>query len=374
MRITVLTYGRTGYLDAALRAAHAQGDELLVVAPAHAEDTAFGSLGIDGVARCITWTTPPASPELVAAVDAFDPDVVMRMSWTPPRAYRDVLATRPAGVLRVLMMDNVWLGTPKQWAGRVAHRVLVDPYFDCVLVPSDRTEFFARRLGFGAADVIRGCWSADTDLFGAAPHDGADLAARRRFIAVGRLVEHKGADLLAAAYARYRASVPAPWDLDVVGIGPLAAAFDGIPGVTMHGFRQPAEVAGLMHRASCFVLPSRAEPYGVVVHEAAAAALPMLCTDFAAAVPMFLQDGFNGWTVASGHVDEWVAALARMSSAPAARLGEMSAGSAALSTRITPRGWARHLRDEFSRRLARLGDRAVTPEPSPTPSTQEPVR
>jgi glycosyltransferase involved in cell wall biosynthesis len=119
----------------------------------------------------------------------------------------------------------------------------------------------------------------------------------------------------------------------------------------MHGFQQPDAVAEQMRAASCFVLPSRAEPYGVVVHEAASAALPMLCTDFAGAVPMFVQDGANGWTVAAGRVDVWADAMARMSTQPADRLEEMSAISHALSTRISPSGWARHVHEEFERRI-----------------------
>jgi len=352
VRIAVLTYGRTGYLDAALRALHALGDDVLVVAPAQVADTDFGRLAMDSFAQSVAWTTPPEPKDLVATVDAFAPDVVLRMSWGAPAAYREVLRTRPASTLRVLMMDNVWLATPKQWLGRAAHRSYLNPFFDCVFVPSDRTEFFARRLGFDGARIVRGCWTADDDLFGAEPHDGTELAARSRFVAVGRLVEHKGADVLAAAYRAYRSLVAQPWDLDVVGIGPLAESFAGVPGVTMHGFQQPDRVAQLMKRSSCFVLPSRLEPYGVVVHEAACAALPLLCTDAAAAVPVFLQDGANGWTVPSADVAAWASALARMSTQPADRLAEMSRISRALASRMSTRIWARHVHDEFGRRLA----------------------
>ncbi len=59
MRIAVLTQGRTGYLDAALSAAHEHGDDIMVVAPARNDDTAYGRLAMDGFARCLTWTKEP---------------------------------------------------------------------------------------------------------------------------------------------------------------------------------------------------------------------------------------------------------------------------------------------------------------------------
>ena len=100
-----------------------------------------------------------------------------------------------------------------------------------------------------------------------------------------------------------------------------------IPGVTMHGFLQPPQLAALMRQVSCFVLTSHIEPYGVVVHEAAVAGLPVLCTDFAGATAGLLQDSYNGWIVASGDVQRWAEAMARLAALPPARLQSMSDAS-----------------------------------------------
>jgi glycosyltransferase involved in cell wall biosynthesis len=262
--------------------------------------------------------------------------------------------------VRILWMDNNWLATPKQWLGRATRRIYLDPLFDAVLVPSERTEFFARRLGFEARACIRGGLTADTELYGAEPVAGAELTARRRFIAVTRMVHHKGADVLADAYRAYRELVADPWDLELVGVGPLLSSFDGVDGVHRHGFLQPPEVAQLMHRSSCLINPSRLEPYAVVVHEAAAASLPILCTDFVAAHVTMLQDGYNGWVVQNSRADLLAEAMARMSSLDADRLGEMSRISNQLSRRLNPAGWARNLEEEVARRMVRSADRQAT--------------
>jgi len=364
LRIALLVNGMTGYLNAEFAALHRLGHELLVVTPGAPEvavgamvDTAFGDLGTESFATVHAWRTQPEPRDLVAMVGAFDPDAVIMTSWNFSPAYRAVMKAVPQRVVRVLIMDNLWRAAPRQWLGRLTHRWYVDTVADAALVPSDRTEFYARRLGFGAADIIRGSISADTDLFRSPPRSIDQFAGPGRFLSVGRLVDHKGADVLAAAYARYRTMVPDPWTLDVAGIGPLEPLLSRIDGVVLHGFLQPPQIADLMREVTAFVLTSHIEPYGVVVHEAAASALPILCTELSGAGPTFVQDGVNGWLVPAGDVDAWAEAMVTMSTQEPARLASMSEVSVALSRRLNPDSWARHLTDELERRARAGGGR-----------------
>ena len=125
-----------------------------------------------------------------------------------------------------------------------------------------------------------------------------------------------------------------------------------------NGFLQPAEVAAVMHRSSCYINPSRAEPYGVVLHEAAAAALPILTSHMVGAAPTLVQDGDNGWWVPGGRADHLAEAMARVSELDAARLGEFSATSRTISRRLSPSGWARNLHEELDRRTASVRRRS----------------
>ncbi|TNM44131.1 glycosyltransferase family 4 protein [Nocardioides albidus] len=352
LRVAVLAMGWTGFNEAASRHLAARGVDLLIAAPRATPDTAFDDR-LHEYAKTFIYEGRPDPADLTAAVEAFAPDAVLVHSWHLPY-YRQVLKGLPAGTLRVLWMDNVWRNRPKQWLGRAVAPVWVRSLFDCVMVPSDRTEFFARRLGFGEGEVIRGSLSADSDLFGADPVAADDIAARRRFVACLRLVHHKGADILAEAYARYREQTDDPWDLDVVGIGPLENAFSGLPRVTLHGFLQPPAVAELMGRASCLVVPSREEPYGVVLHEGALSGLPIISTYFVGAAPFFVQDGQNGWVVPRADAGALATAMARMSAQPADDLAAMSAISRRLSARISSPGWARNVHEQLEWRTAAL--------------------
>jgi glycosyltransferase involved in cell wall biosynthesis len=257
--------------------------------------------------------------------------------------------------LRIMFSSNFWLGTPRQYVGLAVHSLYVNPLFECVWVPGERSELFARRIGFDGRDIIRGANCADVALYDHGPRAREEIVARRRFLFVGRLIEHKNPALLAEAYAAYRARVADPWDLSIAGTGPLASAFEGIPGVTLHGFMQPKQLADLMQEASCLVHPAQAEWYGVVLHEAAVAGLPLISSDGVGAVPHLLQDGFNGWVIEADHRDELVQAMVRMSELPAERLHAMSQGSRALGSRLTPEIWALNLHEEIQRRLPRVG-------------------
>jgi glycosyltransferase involved in cell wall biosynthesis len=362
MRIAMLCYGMTGYQDACYRALSDLGDDLLLVYPGAMDGLPFERAGFADYAQRHVWESdagiwkgdPPPPEVLVPLVRDFAPDVVFMMSWHG-KGYRKVMQDQRGKAVRVLYTENVWHASPKQWLGRLTHRLYVDPLYDCAFVPSDRAEWFARRLGFAPDRVIRGALSGDVDLFERGARSGEELAARRRFLFSGRLVEHKRPDVLAAAYQRYREAVADPWDLVVAGEGPLAPVFDGIPGVATRGFVQPADLSEEMHRASSFILQSQIDYYGVVVHEAATAGLPLIVSEGVGAAPGLLQDGCNGWTVAPGSVASLTDAMVRMSSVGPARLEAMSEGSRSLARRLSPRIYATNFHEEAERRLRALG-------------------
>ena len=363
MRVAVLMTGLTAYQAKCFRTFADLGNQLLIVHPPSMAFARFDySDSVDAVetVRRVAWTDNdrmPSAEELLPMVEEFAPDVIIMWSWSG-KGYRAVMKEWRGRALRVVFTSNFWHGTPKQAAGIAVHKWYVDPLFDVAWVPGERSEAFARRIGFSGRDIIRGANSADTGLFASGPRTGAELAARRRFLFTGRLIWHKAPTLLAEAYAAYRSLVEDPWELEVVGDGPLKSDLEGREGVRWRGFMNPSELADLMRASSCLILPSHIEWYGVVVHEAAVAGLPVICADGVGAVPHLLQDGFNGFTVPAGDREELTEAMVRMSTMSEERLGQMSDGSRALGSRLTPQIWAINLHEELERRLGRL--RAAT--------------
>lgn len=358
----MLCFGMTGYQDACYRALSDLGDELLLVYPGSMDGLPFERGGFADYAQRHVWESdagiwkgdPPPPDVMVPLVRDFRPDVVFMMSWNG-KGYRKVMEDQKGKALRVLYTENTWHASPKQWLGRLTHRLYVDPLFDCAFVPGDRSEWFARRLGFTPDRVIRGALSADVDLFERGPRTGEELAGRRQFLFSGRFVGHKNPDVLAAAYRRYREASSDPWELALAGEGPMLSEFDGIDGVRRLGFLQPTELVDEMHRSSCLILPSQIDFYGVVVHEAATSGLPLLLSEGVGAAPYLLQDGFNGWTVAPGDVTSLADAMGRMAELGPERLGMMSDGSRSLARRLSPSIYATNFHEETARRIKAMG-------------------
>lgn len=352
MRIAVLMTGLTAYQDTCFRELSELGDQLLLVHPESMAFAPFDKDKFNNVVERHVWSEMPSADVLVPLVEDFKPDVVIMWSWDG-KGYRAVMKKFKGRALRVMFSSNFWHGSKKQYAGLLAHYFYVDPLFDAVWVPGERSELFARRIGFKGKDIIRGANSADTDVFERGPRNGAELARRRRFLFTGRLIWHKAPAELAQAYRRYRTEVDDPWELHIAGDGPLRTEFDGIEGVTLHGFTQPEALADLMHESSALVHPAHIEWYGVVLHEAAIAGLPIISSDGVGAVPHLLQDGFNGWTVPAGDIDATVEAMVRMTRTGPERLEAMSRGSQALGSRLNPKIWALNLHEQLEARLTR---------------------
>lgn len=110
----------------------------------------------------------------------------------------------------------------------------------------------------------------------------ASLAAPVRLLALGRLVAKKGFDVLLDALAALPPTAP-PVALTLAGDGPERAALETraralAPRVTVDFAGWVEDVAPLFAAADLFVLPSRDEPFGIVVLEAMASGVPIIAT------------------------------------------------------------------------------------------------
>lgn len=347
-RVAVLWQSMSGYFDACLRALSTHNNTRITLAYrsprplAPFDDSKFGWLDLQ-----YRWQQRPDVSRLRELLSMSRPEAVLVSSWHIG-AYRALLRDlKGEGIPRVLCMDNQWLGTPKQWLGRMTWRQYIHPYYDFVFVPGDRQVRFARHLGFRDEHVMRGLYVADTDAF--AISTPPPVPREKSFLFVGRLVPDKGIDVLASAYRLYRSSTPTPWPLRVCGAGPEAERLADLDGVEFLGFVQPRDLPTLMWRSSAALCPSRFEPWGVVVHEAAAAGMILVCSEAVGAGPHLCVEGYNGYVVPTDNATALARALSYITDASDARRAEMSAASVCLSKQLSPGKWARYVLEMLSR-------------------------
>jgi len=230
-------------------------------------------------------------------------------------------------------MDNQWRGTAKQILGVLAFRTMWRDLYDVSFVTGPRQYAFSRLMGFPVKAIRIGLYTCDVESFLSVGRGDT----HRRWLFIGRNVPEKGLDLLLAAYCQYRTAVPDPWPLLVVGAGERPPEEKGIE---YAGFVQPTELASVFARTTTMILPSRFEPHGVVVHEAAAAGLSLVCSEEVGAGDTFIRRGLNGIVVENGSIGKLAGALVDIHGWSPGRLREASILSRQLAAQFTPRMWA----------------------------------
>lgn len=279
--------------------------------------------------------------EIREAVRGFDPDAVLMAGWTDSVYLRVARTMKREGVPVVSNLDRQWQGRWKQYVARIAAPWYLWSAIDVMWVPGERQWEFARRLGYTGKFCWYGMYACDWNAFA----NGKDYQASREeaFLFAGRYVPEKGIDTLVSAYRRYRSVVNDPWPLICAGAGENEDLLQAEEGIVNEGFVQPSELPQLFHQVSAFVLPSRWEPWGVVVQEAAASRLPLICSDACGATTHLLQNGYNGFRFEADNVEELANNLVRISQCTQAERGKMGQRSYELSKQFTPDRWAKTL-------------------------------
>lgn len=145
-----------------------------------------------------------------------------------------------------------------------------------------------------------------------------------------KLQTRKHCDHLIDAYARLSPAPgtdPSPY-LVIVGDGEERAALErqatatGFGSIRFCGFRNQSELPRFFDLAAVFVLPSRHEPWGLIVNEVMNAARPAIVSDDVGCVPDLIQDGVNGCIYPVGDAGALAEALRRVLERPGAS-GEM---------------------------------------------------
>jgi glycosyltransferase involved in cell wall biosynthesis len=110
--------------------------------------------------------------------------------------------------------------------------------------------------------------------------------------------------------------------------------------VELTDFISPAALPEFYKSAGIFCLPSKGEHWGVAVHEAAAAGLPLLLSDTVESGSAFLINGFNGFSFETGNERSFREYLLRMLNMTNDELLKMGENSILLSRRINHGTWS----------------------------------
>jgi glycosyltransferase involved in cell wall biosynthesis len=264
----------------------------------------------------------------------FAPDAIGVGGWHQPAFWQALAYARARRVPLLVWIESTARDARSEAAPlRLARRLMMRGAAGA-FVPGRASAEYARSFGIPVERIALAPNAVDADVFGRAAVDRGGRA-ECTFLYAGRLDREKGLEVLVRAFAR------APGRLVIAGTGPeearLRALADGR--VRFLGALDRDALPAVYAEADAFVLPSRSEPWGMVLNEAATAGLPLVATEGVGAGHDLVEDGVNGFVVPVGDEDALAAVLSRIAEDERFRLSA-GARSRELVAPFTPEAWA----------------------------------
>ena len=294
--------------------------------------------------------TTPISRGLYSRLQQSDGSPAFDALWVhgyaSVNALQGILAAKALGI-PVLLRAESWLAdrvrSPWKLAAKAAFFRLLSSGIAAVLpIGTVNAAYWSYYFGSSVPQFLMP-YAVDNQYFAqlaeaAAPHENElraelGLAPERPVILfASKLQARKHADHLLEAYRQFitdQSPADRPY-LVLVGDGeqriPLEARTRelGLEDVRFAGFRNQSEMPRFFQLADVFVLPSRHEPWGLIVNEVMAAGCPVIVSSDVGCHADLVTDGVEGCVFPVGDVSALANALHRVFASPdsATRMGQ----------------------------------------------------
>lgn len=281
--------------------------------------------------------------QLQDLVKNIKPDVIVCSGWID-KDYLKICKVYFKKKPTVLTCDTQWRGDLKQWVATILSRFTLLKIFSHAWVPGKSQKKYVKKLGFKEQNINLGFYSCNLPAFDSLFQKYFNIKStnfQKRFLFVGRYYQFKGLNDLWQAFIELQKEQPNDWELWCLGTGDLKPIEH--PKIKHFGFIQPKDLEKYIAQTGVFVLPSRFEPWGVVVHEYAASGFPLILSSAVGAKEQFLEEGKNGYSFIPTDIQSLKKAMLKIVSKTDLELMEMGTCSNRLAQTITPKKWAKTL-------------------------------
>lgn len=278
--------------------------------------------------------------QLECLIEKINPDIIVCSGWID-KGYMSVCKKFKHKITTVIALDNHWRGNIKQRIASMVSPFYLKRRFSKCWVPGQLQYQYALKLGFTPSQIETGFYSCDFELFHSEYLKNKEQKLKhfpKRFLYVGRYYEFKGIKDLWAAFIELQKEEPNDWELWCLGTGDVEPVKHDK--IKHFGFIQPQELPEFIKKTGVFVLPSHFEPWGVVVHEFAAAGFPVICSDEVGARVAFVEQEKNGYIYKAGNKQELKQRMKDIMKSPDSKLLEFSHKSVEKAKENTPEIWA----------------------------------
>lgn len=299
--------------------------------------------------------TTPLSRSLLGALRQADGSAAFDILWVHGYAsantLRAMLAARVLGI-PVLLRAESWAGDRPRAAWKRAAKRLFFPFLRqfvhaALPIGSRNADYWRENLGPDLPQ-FQVPYAVDNRFFSMRTREASarldDLrvslglqADRPVILFASKLQARKHADHLIEALRLLSLGPAPPPYLVIVGDGEERANLEKLAmsyqleSVRFAGFRNQSELPAFFALADVFVLPSRHEPWGLIVNEAMAAACPVVVSSDVGAGPDLITNGVEGYVYPVGDIAALASALRSVLASPetAQRMGQAAASRVA---------------------------------------------
>ena len=264
-------------------------------------------------------------------IESLKPDVVFLPGWWFELSRKVLRCIGRKNIPAVVMSESKRDDVPRIWWKERIKAWLYVKKFSAALVGSDLHAEYLCSLGISRHYIFKGYDAVDNAHFKEAANFARthELEVRAKyqkmpqrpfFIVVLRLMPRKNVLRLLDAYIEYRANcTEIPWDIVICGDGEQSTVLEeavcdnGLEdSFHMVGFLAYQEVGHWYGLAAAFIHPALKEQWGLVVNEACAAGLPILCSQTVGSRYDLVCEGKNGYIFDPTNVTDMAKCLLRV--------------------------------------------------------------
>jgi 1,2-diacylglycerol 3-alpha-glucosyltransferase len=290
------------------------------------------------------------------------PDVVFLPGWSFDLCHKALKWTARHEVPAVVMSESKYDDESRYWWKEKLKSLLYMRKFDGALVGGDAHANYVAKLGIPMNRIFRGYDAVDNAYFS---HSADEARAQERkmrgqytkmplrpyFMASFRLIPRKNALTLIAAFESYCVRMFAEaWDLVICGSGEqrdeiieFIHARKLSDKVHLVGFLPHHEVGHWYGLAQVFIHPALKEQWGLVINEACAAGLPVICSNTVGSAPDLVHQGVNGFLFDPTDVEEMTSCMVKIHEVGDETRRQMGQQSLRLVTACAPEVFGRSL-------------------------------
>ncbi|MCE3258942.1 MAG: glycosyl transferase, group 1, partial [Bacteroidetes bacterium] len=205
--------------------------------------------------------------QLSELVSSIRPDIIICSGWID-KDYLKLVKPYFGKIPTVVACDTHWKGTFRQRIATLLSPFYLKNRFSHAWVPGQPQYTYVQKLGFKKEKIKTGFYCCDLDKFNAIYEKHMPAKRKifpKRFLYAGRYYDFKGVTDLWEAFSQVEQEQASGWELWCIGTGSVEPVQH--PSIRHFGFVQPKDLEPIVSQTGVFILPSRSEPWAVVVQE-----------------------------------------------------------------------------------------------------------